>query len=75
MLAIYRMKCDRSFLGPTGHFNAVPFSALPVAHGQARDERRVARVPYLRGRPASEWMSAVSKRGRSREDAPLTEAA
>ena len=75
MLAFSRLRCDRSSLAPTGHFSAVPFHALPLAYGPARDERRAARVPYLRGRPASEWMGGVSKRGRSAADATLTDAA
>jgi hypothetical protein len=41
---------------PTGHLDAVRLHEPRVAgpHG-------VGRVAYLRGRPASEWMGAVSK--------------
>jgi hypothetical protein len=50
---------------PTGHLDAVRLRAPRVAgaHG-------VGRIAYLRGRPASEWVGAVSKRRRP-QDASL----
>jgi hypothetical protein len=49
---------------PNGHFNAVRFHKprRSGADGVVRGERGTGRVAYLRGRPASEWVAAVSKR-------------
>jgi hypothetical protein len=41
---------------------------------QVRGER-VGRIAYLRGRPASEWIRAVSRGRTAREQAPLAGAA
>ena len=34
--------------------------------------RPFGRIAYLRGRPASEWIEAISKHRRPRESTPLT---
>jgi hypothetical protein len=52
---------------PTGHLDAVRLHEPRVAgpHGAGR-------IAYLRGRPASEWMGAISK-GRRFRDTPLAD--
>jgi hypothetical protein len=54
---------------PRGHFNAIRFHGTrrPATDDLVRGDRGVGRVAYLRGRPASEWINATSKRRPARE--------